>query len=194
MTEREVLFTGVGGQGVQIVAKALALAAVAEGRQVLLVPSYSGFMRGGMTNAGLTVGDGPLRALPVITSAWSAFVMDQAYWETVRPNLSAGAVVVVNSSLFRLDVDVREAEVFAVPAMALAADLGSPMSAGFVLLGAFAAITGLVGVESVVGAMRQLVPAYRAQHLAANERAIAAGAASVPALAAPAWPDRAGVR
>jgi hypothetical protein len=72
-----------------------------------------------------------LRALPVITSAWSAFVMDPAYWETVRPNLSEGAVVVVNSSLFRLDVDVRLAEVFAVPAMALAADLGSPMSAGW---------------------------------------------------------------
>jgi hypothetical protein len=45
-----------------------------------------------------------------------------------------------------------------------------------------------------VGAMRQLVPAYRAQHLAANERAIQAGAGSVPSLAAPAWPDRAGVR
>jgi 2-oxoglutarate ferredoxin oxidoreductase subunit gamma len=194
LTEREVLFTGVGGQGIQIVSKALALAAVAEGREVLLVPSYSGFMRGGMTNAGLTVGDGPLRALPVITSAWSAFVMDPAYWETVRPNLSKGAVVVVNSSLFRLDVDVRDAEVFTVAATDRAADLGSPMSAGFVLLGAFAAITGLVGVEAVVGAMRQLVPAYRAQHLAANERAIQAGAETVPALAAPAWPDLAGVR
>jgi 2-oxoglutarate ferredoxin oxidoreductase subunit gamma len=189
-----VLFTGVGGQGVQIVSKALALAAVAEGREVLLVPSYSGFMRGGMTNAGLTVGDGPLRALPVITSAWSAFVMDPAYWETIRPNLATGAVVVVNSSLFRLDVDVPGAELFAVPAMDLAAELGSPMSAGFVLLGAFAAITGLVGVDTVVGAMRQLIPAYRAQHLAANEQAIEAGAESVPALAAPAWPNLAGVR
>ena len=101
MTQREVLFTGVGGQGVQIASKALAMAALAEGRDVLLLPSYGGFMRGGKTNAGLTLGDGPLRALPVITSAWSAFVMDQAFWETVRPNLAAGAVVVVNSSLVR---------------------------------------------------------------------------------------------
>jgi 2-oxoglutarate ferredoxin oxidoreductase subunit gamma len=61
------------------------------------------------------------------------------------------------------------------------------MSAGFVLLGAFAALTGLVAVESVVGAMRELVPPYRTQHVAANERAIAAGAAAVPALAEPAW-------
>ena len=193
MTQREVLFTGVGGQGVQIVSKALAMAALAEGRNVLLLPSYGGGMRGGMTNAGLTVSDGTLRALPVITSAWSAFVADPAYWETVRPNLADGAITVVNSSVFHLSVDVPGAQVYAVPAMDMAVELGSPMSAGFVMLGAFASITGLVGVDSAVDAMRQLVPAYRSQHIAANERAIRAGADSVAALAAPAWPDRAGV-
>jgi 2-oxoglutarate ferredoxin oxidoreductase subunit gamma len=68
------------------------------------------------------------------------------------------------------------------------------MSAGFVMLGAFVAVTGLVSVESAVGAMRQLVPPYRTQHLEANERAIRAGAAAVPAGAAPAWPDLEAVR
>ncbi len=193
MTQREVLFTGVGGQGVQIVSKALAMAALAEGRNVLLLPSYGGGMRGGMTNAGLTVSDGTLRALPVITSAWSAFVVDPAYWETVRPNLADGAITVVNSSVFHLSVDVPGAQVYGVPAIDMAVELGSPMSAGFVMLGAFASITGLVGVDSAVDAMRQLVPAYRSQHIAANERAIRAGADSAPASAAPAWPDRAGV-
>lgn len=191
MTEREVLFTGVGGQGVQIASKALAMAAIAEDRNVLLLPSYGGGMRGGMTNAGMTIGDGPLRALPILTSAWSAYVMDPAFWETVRPNLAPGAVVVVNSSLFHLEVDIPAARVFAVAAMDIASELGSPMSAGFVMLGSFAALTGLVRVDSVVGAMRQLVPPYRTQHVEANERAIEAGAAAVPPLAAPAWPDMA---
>jgi len=194
VTEREVLFTGVGGQGVQIVSKALAMAAIADGYQVLLLPRYGGGMRGGMTNATLTVGDGELRALPVITSAWSAFVMDPAFWETVRPNLAEGAVVVVNSSVFDLSVAVPEARVFGVPAKEMAVEMGSPQSAGFVMLGAFVALTGLVGVESAVGAMKELVPPYRTQHVAANEAAIRAGAASVPALAAPAWPQRAAVR
>jgi 2-oxoglutarate ferredoxin oxidoreductase subunit gamma len=194
LTEREVLFTGVGGQGVQIVSKALAMAALDEGRNVLLLPSYGGYMRGGMTNAGLSVADIPLRALPIITSAWSAFVMDHAYWETVCPNLAEGAVVVVNSSLFHVPVNVPGAQVFGVPAAETAVELGSPMSAAFVLLGAFVSLTGLVGVDSVLGAMRQLVPAYRAQHIAANERAIEAGAAAVPALAAPAWPNAVALR
>ena len=63
--------------------------------------------------------------------------------------------------------------------------MGSPMSAGFVMLGAFASITGLVRVDSAVDAMRQLVPAYRSQHIAANERAIRAGADSAPASGCP---------
>jgi 2-oxoglutarate ferredoxin oxidoreductase subunit gamma len=194
VTEREVLFTGIGGQGIQIVSKALAMAAVAEGREVLLVPRYSGMMRGGKTNAELTIGDGPLRALPIIDAAWSAFVMDAAFWETIRPSLADGAVVVANATQFHVPVDVPDATLFTVPAGDLAAELDSPMSAGFVLLGAYATITGLVGVESVIDAMRQLVPSYRAQHVAANQRAIEAGAAAVPALAAPAWPDPAVAR
>jgi Pyruvate/2-oxoacid:ferredoxin oxidoreductase gamma subunit len=145
--EREVMFTGVGGQGVQIASKTLATAAIDEGRQVMLVPRYGGGMRGGMTNAEVTIGDRALRALPVATSAWSAYVMDPTYWETIRPNLAPGAVVVVNSSLFHRPVDVPEARVFEVPASDVAADLSSPMSAGFVLLGAFVAVTGLVTLE-----------------------------------------------
>jgi 2-oxoglutarate ferredoxin oxidoreductase subunit gamma len=186
--ERVVLCTGVGGQGVQIASRTLATAALDEGRQVMVVPRYAGGMRGGMTNAEITIGDQALRALPVATSAWSAYVMDPSYWSTIRPNLAEGAVVVLNSSLCAgLSVDVPGARVFEVPASEVASDLASPMSAGFVLLGAFVAVTGLVGVESAVGAMRQLIPAYRTQHLEANARAIRAGAGLLPPEAAPAW-------
>jgi 2-oxoglutarate ferredoxin oxidoreductase subunit gamma len=184
-----VLFTGIGGQGVQIVAKALASAAVHEGRSVLLVPRYGGIMRGGKTNAELTVGDGRLRGLPVVTDAWSGFVMDQSYWDTIKDSLAADAVLLVNSTLFHQPVQLPRARLYELAATDIATDLGSPMSAAFVMLGAFAALTGLVRVESVTDAMRELVPAYRTQHVAANERAIEAGAAAVPRLAAPAWPD-----
>jgi hypothetical protein len=65
------------------------------------------------------------------------------------------------------------------------------MSAGFVLLGAYAAVTGVVGTDSLVAAMRRLIPPYRAQHAAANEAAIRAGADAVEAGAGPAWAEAA---
>lgn len=189
MTEREVLFTGVGGQGIQIVSKALACAAVAEQRSVLLVPRYGGVMRGGKTNAEVTVGDGALRGLPVVTDAWSVFAMDEAYWHTIRDNVANDAVVLLNSSLFQDDVSqtAPKARVYKVPATDMATDLGNPMTASFLLLGAFVSLTGLVQMGSIMNAMRQLVPSYRAQHVVANERAIEAGAGAVPALGEPAW-------
>ena len=57
----EVLLTGIGGQGVQLCAKALAMAATAEGRQALLSSHYGGEMRGGPSQASVVVGDEPLR-------------------------------------------------------------------------------------------------------------------------------------
>jgi 2-oxoglutarate ferredoxin oxidoreductase subunit gamma len=185
MTERAVLFTGVGGQGVQICSKALATAANDEGRYTMLIARYDGGMRGGMTNAEVTVGDAPLRALPIVPFAWAAFVMSPAYWHTVADRLEDGAVVVLNSSL--VSVETPGARRFEVPANDIAAGLGNPLSAGFVLLGAFAALTGLVSLDATVAAMRQLVPPYRTEHLQANEAALRAGAAAVTALEAPAW-------
>jgi Pyruvate/2-oxoacid:ferredoxin oxidoreductase gamma subunit len=186
VTERAVLFTGVGGQGVQICSKTLATAANGEDRYCMLIARYDGGMRGGMTNAEVTVGDAPLRALPITPAAWAAFVMSPAYWHTVSDRLQSDAVVVVNSSL--VTVTPPDARLFEVPANDIAASLGNPLSAGFVLLGAFAALTGLVTVDGAVDAMRQLVPPYRTEHLQANEAALRAGGAAVPELAAPAWP------
>jgi len=56
-----------------------------------------------------------------------------------------------------------------------------------VLAAAYARITGLVGVESLVEGMRASVPAYRRQHLDANANALRAGFESAEANAAPAW-------
>jgi len=185
MTERAVLFTGVGGQGVQICSKTLATAANDEGRHTMLIARYDGGMRGGMTNAEVTIGDAPLRALPIVPSAWAAFVMSPAYWHTVSDRLQPGPVVLVNSSL--VTVAAPGARLYEVAANDIAAGLGNPLSAGFVLLGAFAALTGLVSLDAAVAAMRQLVPSYRTEHLQANEAALRAGAGAVSALAAPAW-------
>jgi 2-oxoglutarate ferredoxin oxidoreductase subunit gamma len=185
--QTEVMLTGIGGQGVQLCAKTLAVGATDEGRQAMLSAHYGGEMRGGQTEASVVVGDGPLRALPILPSTWSAFVMHPNHWEPVRSRLRPDGVVVANGDLVGDDLDAGDAQVIRVPAGDIATGLSAPMSAGFVLLGAYSAVTGLVGLEALVGAMRQLVPPYRTQHLAANEAALRAGHDAAPALTVPAW-------
>lgn len=172
--QREVLLTGIGGQGIQLTAKTLATAAVDRGRHVMLLGHYAGAMRGGQTDASVVLGDRPLRTLPIVQAAWAGVVMHPTYWATTNERIRPGGVIATNSSLVD-DVDRPDCTVLPIPAGDIANEIGVPMSAGYVLISAFASITGLVDCDAMLDAMRQLVPAYRTQHLETNERAIRAG-------------------
>jgi Pyruvate/2-oxoacid:ferredoxin oxidoreductase gamma subunit len=187
VTEREVMLTGVGGQGVQLAAQVLARAAALDDRQVMLFGVYSGMMRGGNSDSTLVVADDAIQAPPLISHTWSAIVMHHKYWAPLVPKLRPHAVLVVNSSLFEGEVDRDGCRVFDVPVTDMAAALGNPMSASMVMVGAYAAITGLVTLDGALEGMRESIPPYRRQHLEDNERAIRAGWDASPRLAAPAW-------
>jgi len=72
--ERELLITGIGGQGVQLAAQVLARAATLEGREVMYLGLYGGMMRGGNTDSTVVVADAPILAPPVVSRAWSAII------------------------------------------------------------------------------------------------------------------------
>jgi 2-oxoglutarate ferredoxin oxidoreductase subunit gamma len=184
--ERELLSTGIGGQGVQLAAQVLARAATLEGREVMYLGLYGGMMRGGNTDSTVVVADAPILAPPVVSRAWSAIAMHDDYWPAVEAKLRPGGLVLVNDATFtsavRTDVVVHR-----VPATTVATDLGSPLSGSMVMLGAFCATTGIVTEDGLIAAMRASIPPYRTQHIEANERALRAGALLLPAGEFPAW-------
>ena len=73
--EREILFTGIGGQGIQLMAKVLAQAAVDEGKHAMLFGLYGGAMRGGPSDSTVVIGDGPIEAPPIVPACWSIVAM-----------------------------------------------------------------------------------------------------------------------
>jgi 2-oxoacid:acceptor oxidoreductase gamma subunit (pyruvate/2-ketoisovalerate family) len=184
--EREILFTGIGGQGVQLAAQVLARAAVLEGREVLLLGTYGGTMRGGSTDATLVVADAPISTPPIVSRAWALLAMHHQFFAPLRRKLRQGSLLLLNSTLFRAELDPAW-RVFELPASARAAELGSAVVGAMLLIGAFARISGLVALESLDAAMRASVPPYRRQHVELNERALRAGFEAAPELAAPAW-------
>jgi Pyruvate/2-oxoacid:ferredoxin oxidoreductase gamma subunit len=185
--ERELILTGVGGQGVQLAAQVLARAAVLEGRYVMLLGTYGGTMRGGNTDSTLVVADEPISAPPIVSRVWSVVAMHHQFWAPARARMRPGSVVVVNHPVFSAEIDRSAHRVFEVPAGEIATRIGSPLSASMVLVAAYSRITGLVGVASLVAGMRESVPPYRRQHVEANEKALRAGFDAVAAGAAPAW-------
>jgi Pyruvate/2-oxoacid:ferredoxin oxidoreductase gamma subunit len=68
--EREIIFTGVGGQGIQLMAKVLAHAAVEAGKHVMLFGVYGGAMRGSPSECTVIIGDAEIEAPPIVPHWW----------------------------------------------------------------------------------------------------------------------------
>jgi Pyruvate/2-oxoacid:ferredoxin oxidoreductase gamma subunit len=185
--EHEVMFTGVGGQSIQLGAQILARAAVIEDRHVTYLGTYGGTMRGGNTDATLIIADGPVSAPPIVSKVAAALVMHHQFFEPVRAKLRPGSVVVVNESLFEGELDRDAWRVFDIPATQIATELGNTLAACLVLTAAYARLTGVVGLPALVSGMREAVPSYRRQHIESNEKALRAGFEHAVPGVVPVW-------
>ncbi len=185
--ERELLLTGIGGQGIQLATQVLARALTLEGRHVMSLGTYGGTMRGGNTESSLVYGNAPISAPPIVASAWSAIALHHRFWPSSAEKLVDQAVVVVNTPVFETKLETLAYRVFAVPAAAIATELGAPVGAAMVMVGVYAKLTGAVALEALCEAMTQSLPPYRQKHAAGNIAMLEAGYALYSGALAPAW-------
>ena len=181
--EREVLFTGIGGQGIQLMAKILAEAATQEGKHVMLFGVYSGMMRGGSSESTVVIGDGAIEAPPIIPHCWSIVAMHPLGLDVLARKLRPGGLLFANQTLVKSSprADVQFA---GLPATQLAEQAGNIAGAGMIALGAFVAASGIVGLDSIEHAMRAALPAHRRQRADENADFLNRGAAHMRANAA----------
>ncbi len=179
--ERELLLTGIGGQGVQLAAQVVAKAAIAAGRDVQVFGSYGGMMRGGNTDATVVVGDGAIEAPPTVTNAWSALLVHPEFAAPMLARVRPDGLVLFNSTLFGT---APRPGAIGVAATALG---GAPVNASLVMVGAYLAITGLVTIDGALAAVDDALPSYRKQHVAGCQEALRTGFDAAPATRADAW-------
>lgn len=185
--EREILLTGIGGQGVQLAAQVIARAAIREGLHVMALGTYGGSMRGGNTDSTLIVGAEPISSPPIVARSWAGIGAHPRHWDGVRAKLRPGGVAVWNEDLFGAQADAGAARALPVKATAISTRLGAAQAASLVLVGAFAGATGLVGLASLIAAMEEALPPYRREHAPKNAEALRAGFDAAPRGLAPAW-------
>lgn len=176
--EREVIFTGIGGQGIQLMAKVLAEAAVAEGRHVMLFGSYQGMMRGGPSESTVVIGAREIEAPPIVPHCWALVAMHpeglDAFLRKLRPN----GLLFANDTLVKAAAP-PQVRTIAVPATRLAEQAGNVSAASMIALGAFVAATELVSFDALVGAMQQALPPHRRHRAEENVRLLFLGAEHV---------------
>jgi Pyruvate/2-oxoacid:ferredoxin oxidoreductase gamma subunit len=189
--ERELLLTGIGGQGVQLAARVIATAAIAEGRSAQLFGSYGGMMRGGNTDATIVISDGRVEAPPTVGHAWSAIVMHDQFAAPIYAKLIERSIVVLNTDVCSSRPDPSRSTVVEVQANEIADGIGNRLAASMVLVGAYAAATGLVALGTLVGAISESLPSYRQKTVDVNVAAVRAGFETASRDLVPAWPAKA---
>jgi Pyruvate/2-oxoacid:ferredoxin oxidoreductase gamma subunit len=182
--ERAVVMTGIGGQGIQLIAKVLAQAGIREGREVMMFGIFMGMIRGGSSESTVVIADRPIVAPPIVPKVWAVLAMHPEGLPKLAAKMEAGGVLVCNSSLVVAPPAWDGVRQVAVPATELAKAVGQPMGASMIALGAFAGATGIVSVESLHAALGEVLPPHRRKLIDANQASISRGAEYVRQQAA----------
>ncbi len=178
---RELRIHGRGGQGAVIASKLLAAALFHEGRWVQSFPAFGVERRGAPVTAFLRIADAPIRLRCEITEPDDLIVLDATLLHAVdvTAGLKRNGTILINSEEAPEGYPdlLQRFRVATVPAGEIAArhKLGSRTQpiVNTAILGAFAAISGLVTLDSVCAAIHEDVPHPRENELAAREAAAA---------------------
>lgn len=153
----EVRFHGRGGQGAVMAAQALANAAFLEGNYAVSFPYFGAERRGAPVLAFARVDPKKIRTKTQVYNPDYVVVLDDKLVDYVNvvEGLKEGGMTILNSPLKPEEVDLgKEVKTATVDATSIALDvLGSPIT-NSAILGAFAAATKLVSIESVEEGIR----------------------------------------
>jgi pyruvate ferredoxin oxidoreductase gamma subunit len=168
----QVRFHGRGGQGVVTAAEILSIAAFEEGRHAQAFPSFGSERTGAPVLAFCRIDDREIRAREPIAIPDAVIIQDPTLLHQVDVfgGLQGDGYLLINSTRSLEDLGLGELlgryrpdRVCTVAATELAREhLGRPLP-NAALLGGFAALTGVVSLDSVVAAIREKFPAKPAQ-------------------------------
>jgi 2-oxoglutarate ferredoxin oxidoreductase subunit gamma len=103
--------------------------------------------------------------------------MNKASLQKFETTIQAGGFLVINSSLVDRDSRRSDLTVVRVPANKIAEEAGTLQVTNMAALGAYVGGKGIVSLESVLVALRRMIPEHRKELLAVNEEALKRGAA-----------------
>ncbi|WP_350344696.1 2-oxoacid:acceptor oxidoreductase family protein [Proteinivorax tanatarense] len=170
----EIIMAGFGGQGVMSMGQLITYSGMIEDKEVSWMPSYGPEMRGGTANCTVVVSENPIGS-PVVTEPDVVIAMNLPSLDKFESQVKPGGVLIVNSSLIERKCERDDITVIEVPANDIANELGSSKIANMVVLGSLIAQTNVVKKDSVIGALKKVLPEHRHNLIPLNEQAIDKG-------------------
>lgn len=167
---KQLRLSGSGGQGVITAAIIFAEAAVAEGKESVQSQSYGPEARGGASKSEVIIDDGPIYhphvLVPDLVLAMTQKAADKYYGD-----LNADGLLVLDDSLVPETPDFPH--VVRIPITKLAIEqVGKPLFANIVALGALVRLTNLVSFDTIRQSVAHRVPPHTVEQ---NMKALQVG-------------------
>ncbi len=172
---QDVMIAGFGGQGVLVAGKLLAYAGMLEGKHVTWFPSYGAEIRGGTANCTVIISDDEIGS-PVVRNPSAMVIFNEASFKKFETRIKQGGQLFLNTSLVPAASSRSDITRIDVKANDIAENLGDIRIANMVMLGALLKKTGVVALDSVLAALKQVLPARRHSLIPLNENALRRGA------------------
>jgi 2-oxoacid:acceptor oxidoreductase gamma subunit (pyruvate/2-ketoisovalerate family) len=174
----EIRIHGRGGQGAVVASKMLVTAAAKEGKRVQAFPTFGAERRGAPVAAFARIDEKKIRIHSEVYTPDCVIVLDPVLYKAVdvTAGLKQGGWIILNSSkapsLYPFPAHYKVATVDA-SGIAMKHKLGSRTEpiVNTAILGAFAKVTGIVGIEALADTVMESVPGKGKENEAAAREA-----------------------
>lgn len=173
MTER-IIIAGSGGQGIMLLGKILAEAAMRENKYVTWLPSYGAEVRGGTAHCAVTISDKEIGS-PYVDKADALIIMNQPSLEKFRQRVKKEGLLIINSSLVSGYAD-KNPHILKRPFTDIALKFGNIKVANMVALGCFLMQKKIISLKAVEKTISDTAPEGKKGLVEINCKALRDGA------------------
>ena len=172
MTEK-IIIAGSGGQGILLLGKVIAEAAMRQGRFVTWLPAYGPEVRGGTSHCMVTISDQEIGS-PYINKADTAVILNNPSLGRFKVRVKDEGLLILNSSLARAGAN-EGVKILQFPFTDIAIKLGNIKVANMVALGCYLRQKKIIKIKEMLEVFRFMAPAGKTDILEVNQRALQEG-------------------
>lgn len=170
----ELVVAGFGGQGVLSLGMTLAYAGMVEGKEVSWMPSYGPEMRGGTANCITIIAENKISS-PIISSFDTAIILNQPSMDKFAFKVKPGGLLLYESGNIIRPSTRTDIEMIGIRAAKEAMVMKNPRIMNMIMLGAYLQLKPVVTNESILDALKKVLPEKYHHLLTINKLALERG-------------------
>jgi len=150
---KKIIISGFGGQGVLLLGKLIAEAALIQELNTTWMPSYGPEMRGGTCNCTVQYAAGDISA-PVVDQPDILIAMNEPSLDKFGPRVKPGGIIITNSNIVLKQCDRTDVKIYEIPMEEIAREANNKKGPNIVGLGAFVKLVGDIKEASACEAIK----------------------------------------